>query len=88
MAYISFDKLWRFEFFNNVSAKDIVKDRNLNQVKLKVHDRYKKVEKITRNFEESNPKDVINKGFLDEKLCKIEGFFSYIWKKILLNLKC
>ena len=88
MAYISYDKLWRFEFFNNVSAKDKVKDRNLNQVKLKVHDRYKKVEKITRNFEESNLKDVINKGLLDEKLCKIEGFFHIYGKKNLLNLKC
>ena len=30
MAYISYDKLWRSEFYNNVSAKDRVQDINLN----------------------------------------------------------
>ena len=42
MAYISFDKLWRSEFYNNVSARDRVQDINLDQLKLKVNDTYKK----------------------------------------------
>ena len=37
MAYISFDKLWRSDFFNNVSIKDRVQNINLNQLKLKVN---------------------------------------------------
>ena len=67
MSYISYDKLWKSEFYTNVSAKDRVPDINLNQLKLKVNDSYKKDEKITTNVEASNPKDVINKGFFDNK---------------------
>ena len=44
MAYIGFDKLWRSEFSNNVSEKDRVQDKNLNQLKLKFNDAYKKDE--------------------------------------------
>ena len=36
VAYISFDKLWRSEIYNNVSAKDKVQEIRLNQLKLKV----------------------------------------------------
>ena len=36
--------------YKNVSTKDRVQDRNLNQLKLKVIDTYKKDEKITTNF--------------------------------------
>ena len=50
MAYISYDKSWHSEMYNNVSTKDRVQDRNLNQLKLKVNDTYKKYEKITTNF--------------------------------------
>ena len=80
MAYISYDKLWRSEFHNNVSAKDRVQDINLNQLKLNVNEAYTKDEKKTTNFEPSNPEDVINKAYLDEKLSKMEGHFSYIEK--------
>ena len=38
MAFISFDKLCRNEFYNNVSAKNKVQEINLNQLKLKVND--------------------------------------------------
>ena len=44
LAYISYDKSWRSESYNNVSAKDRVQDNNLNQLKLKVVDAYKKDE--------------------------------------------
>ena len=42
MAYISYHKLWRSDFYKNISAKDRVRDLNLNQLKLKVNDTYKK----------------------------------------------
>ena len=37
---MSFDKLWRSEFFNKVSAKDTVKDKDLSQVKLNIKGTY------------------------------------------------
>ena len=44
-AYKSYDKLWRSEFYSNVSAKDRVQDLNLDQLKLKVNDTYKKMKR-------------------------------------------
>ena len=38
MASISYDKLLRTEFYNNVPAKDRMQDINLSQLKLKVND--------------------------------------------------
>ena len=49
-------------------------------MKLEVHDTYKKDEKITTNFDAVNGEDVINKGFLDEKLLKINGHLSKLEK--------
>ena len=49
------------KFDNIVSIKDKVQDLNLIQLKLKVHDSYKKGEIITTNFEPFNNGDVINK---------------------------
>ena len=43
MAYISYQKLWRSEFYNNVSAKDRAQDINIHQIKIKVNDTYKKM---------------------------------------------
>ena len=51
MAYISYNKLWESEFDNVVSKRDKLQDLNINQLKLDVHDTYKKDEKITTNFE-------------------------------------
>ena len=42
MAYNSYDKICRSDFYNNVSAKNKVQNRNLNQIKLKVNDTSKK----------------------------------------------
>ena len=67
MAYIRYYKLWESEFHNNDSAKDRVQDVPLNQIKLNVNGTYKKDEKITTNFEASDPNDVINKGSLDKQ---------------------
>ena len=50
---------------------------NINQLKLEVHDTFKKVEKITTDFEAVDDKDVINKAYLDKKLKKIDGHISY-----------
>ena len=80
MAYISYNKLWESEFDGIVSKRDKLQDSNINQLKLEVHDTYKKDEKITTTFEAVNDEDVINKGFLDEKLLKIDGHLSKIEK--------
>ena len=79
MAYISYNKLWESEFDGIVSKRDKLQDLNINQLKLEVHDSYKKDEKITTNFEPDN-KDVINKGYLDKKLLKIDGHLSKLEK--------
>ena len=78
MAYISYDKLWRSEFYNNVSAKNRVQDFNLNQIKLKVNDTFRKEEKITTNFGPSDDSDVSSKTNLDTKLSKTVGSSSII----------
>ena len=80
MAYISYNRLWESEFDGIVSKRDKLQDSNINQLKLEVHDTYKKDAKITTNFEPVNNSDVINKGFLDEKLLKINGHLSKLEK--------
>ena len=80
MAYNSYNKLWESEFHNIVSKRDKLQDININQLKLEVHDTYKKDEKITANFEAVNNEDVMNKSFLDEKLLKINGHLSKLEK--------
>ena len=76
MAYISYNKLWESEFDGIVYKRDKLQDLNINQLKLEVHDTYKKDEKISTNFEPIDNSDVINKGYLDEKLLKINGHLS------------
>ena len=76
MAYISYNKLWESEFDGIVSKRDKLQDLNNNQLKLETHDNYKEDEKIATNFEAVDDKDVINKGYLDSKLLKIDGHLS------------
>ena len=73
MADISYNKLWELDFDGIVSKREKLHDLNINQLKLEVHDTYKKDEKITTNFEPTDNSDVINKGYLDDKLLKING---------------
>ena len=80
MAYISYNRLWESEFDGIVSKRDKLQDSNINQLKLEVHDAYKKDEKITTIFGAVNDEDVVNKGFLDEKLIKIDGHLSKLEK--------
>ena len=80
MAYISYNRLWESEFDGIVSKRDKLQDSNINQLKLEVHDTYKKDEKLTTNFEPIDNSDVINKGYLDDKLKKIDGHIAYIEK--------
>ena len=80
MAYISCIKLWESEFDGIVSKRDKLQDLKFNQIKLEVHDTYRKDEKITTNFETIDNSDVINKGYLDEKLLKLNGHLSKIEK--------
>ena len=70
MAYISYKKLWETEFDGIVSRRDKLQYLNINQLKLEVHDTYKKDEKLTTNFEPTDNSDVINKAYLDKKLKK------------------
>ena len=80
MADISFNKLWESEFDGIVSKRDKVQDLYINQLKLEVHDTYKKDEKLTTNFEAVNNEDVINKAYLVEELKKTNGHIAYIEK--------
>ena len=80
MAYITYKKLWESEFNNIVSKRDKLKDLNNNQLKLEVHDNFKKDEETTTNFEASNPENVINIAYLDDKLLKINGQISLLEK--------
>ena len=80
MAYISYNKLWESEFDGIVSKRDKLQDLNKNQLKLEVYDTYKKDQKIGTNFEAVDDEDVINKGYLDEKLLKINGHLSKLEK--------
>ena len=77
MAYISYKTSCESEIDNIVSKRDKLQDKNINQLKLEVHDTYKKDEKITTNFEPTDNTDVINKAYLD---LDINGHLS-IFKK-------
>ena len=80
MAYISYNKLWESEFDGIISKRDRLQDSNISQLKLEVYDTYKKDEKITTNFDAVDNEDVINKGYLDSKLLKINGHLSKLEK--------
>ena len=62
MACISYNKLWESEFDGIVSERDKLQDLNINNLKLEIHDTYKKDGKLTTNFEPVDDSDVINKG--------------------------
>ena len=49
-------------------------------MKLKVHDTYKKDEKVTTKFQPTDDSNVINKGYLAKKLLKINSHLSKIEK--------
>ena len=80
MAYISHNNFWESEFDGMVSKRDKLQDLNINQLKLKVHDTYKKDEEIKTDFEAVDVKDVKNKAYLDSKLLKIDGHLSKLEK--------
>ena len=54
----------------------------MNKLKLELHETYKKDEKIATNFEAVDDKDVINKGYLDKKLLKLNGHLSKLKKRL------
>ena len=80
MAYISYNELWENEFDGIASKRDKLQDLNINQLKVEIHDTYKKDEKISTNFEPVDNEDVINKGFLDGEPIKINGHLSKLEK--------
>ena len=61
MAYKTYNKLWESQFDNIDSKEDKTQDMIINQLKLEVHDTYKKDEKTTTNFEPNLYGDVKNK---------------------------
>ena len=68
MVNISYNKLCESEFDGIVTKRDKLQDLKINQLKLEVHDTYKKSEKITTNFEPIDNTDLINEAYLDSKL--------------------
>ena len=80
MAYLSYNKVWESVFDGIVSKRDKLQDLNINQLKLEVHDTYKKDEKISTNFKPTDNEDVVNKGYLDEKLLKVNGHLPELEK--------
>ena len=80
ITYTSCNTLWESEFDGIVSKRDKLQDLNINQLKLEVHDTYKKDEKLTTDFEPTDNSDVINKVYLDENLSKINGHLSKLEK--------
>ena len=80
MAYISYNKLWESEFDGIDSRRDKLQDLNINNLKFEVQDTFKKDENIITNFEPVDNEDVINKGYLDSKLLKIDGHISRLEK--------
>ena len=80
MAYISYNKLWESELDVIVSKRDKLQDLNISQLKLEVHDTFKRDEKIKTNFEPTDNSDVLNKGYLDDKILKINGHLSKLEK--------
>ena len=82
MAYISYIILWKSESDIIVSKKDKVQDLNFNQLKLQVHDSYRKDETITTKFEAFNPEEVIGKVYLHEKKFKNRWTLINIKKRL------
>ena len=80
MAYISYNKLWESEFDSIVSRRDKLQDLNINNLKLEIHDTYRKSEKLTTNFEPVDDSNVLNKGYLDDKLLEINSHLSKLEK--------
>ena len=80
MAHVSYDNLWRNEFYIKVSAKNRVQYRNTNHLKIKLNDLYRRGGKITTNSKASNDEIVINKAYLKTKLSKTEAQISNIQK--------
>ena len=61
---------------------------NISHIKLKVHDTYKKDEKLATDFEPIKNEDVINKPYLDENLIKLNGhllLFKKIYNQLILQ---
>ena len=50
MAYISYNKMWESEFDNFVFKNDKVQDLKINQLKLQVHDTFKKIKKYQQTL--------------------------------------
>ena len=75
IAYIRYDNLWRSEFHIKIFANYRVQYTIFHQSKIKAEYTYKKIERITSNFEHSNSEEFVSKVFLDTKSSKMEGLY-------------
>ena len=48
MACISYNSLWESKFDNIISKRDKLQELNINQLRLEVHDTYKKIKQKNR----------------------------------------
>ena len=86
MAYVSYKKILESKLDNIVFKKDNLQGMKINQIKLEVHDTYKRDEKITTKFEAVIDEDVINKAYLDGNLSGINGHVTLFETKKTKNL--
>ena len=82
MDYIPYNKPWESEFHNTISQEDKEQNITFNQLKLEVHDTYRKDEKVTTKFEAVNDEDIVNKIYLDEKIFKKRWSIINIRKRL------
>ena len=80
MSYKPYMKLWESGFHNIVSKRDKLQHLKPIQLKLEIHDSYKKDEKPTTNFEHTDNTNVVNKTHLEEKLSKNKVRFLILKK--------
>ena len=85
MADISYNKLCESQFDNILFKKDKLQDMTVNQLKLEVHDTYKKDENIIMNLKPVIDESVISKTFSEEKISKINCHLPLL-KKFTTNL--
>ena len=73
MAFMSYKKSWESNFDNIVSKRDKLQGLNINQLKVEVHDTYKKTEKNNKIWTYW-----WIRCYVEKKIKKVVGHISYI----------
>ena len=74
-----YDKLWRNEFCNNVCEFARLHGINLNRIKFRVNESFKKDETLTTNH--YRDENVVSKGSLDAKKPDVKNPISFTEKE-------